>query len=336
MSDSKTARFYCVKWETEEWGTVIITFGVSLVLLSLTHDMRWWGERENDCVYGANRDFIVLERGWLLCLQDRATGQASLLLDGGKEWDQTSSNGKWLLLCDNTNQRMAVVEIPRKSTPVGGTTAIKKPVVVQIGGGWNSHLPQFTDINEDCVLLDCQQVDDQNQNFCGIILVDLAQTCASGKLAVLSSTSDAYYFVVGNGGNGDDSDDDFTPSSCYITIEGATGKSHPTFQGDSRYLRVLPLNQSQFCTFDPCSDQYEVWDVSDTTKPFSTQKMPMGGSTLDDHAFFEGGLLFQMSASSKEMHVTEESSGSHVITFNLFRPLVDVTHHCSFPLSSAN
>ncbi|KAH3714587.1 hypothetical protein Pelo_18903 [Pelomyxa schiedti] len=265
MSDDST-RFYCVKWENDKWGDVMIAFGVSLVLLSLTHDMRWWVERENDCVYGANRDFIVLERGWVLCLQDRATGQASLVLDGGKEWDHTSSNGKWLLLCDNTNQRMAVVEIPRKSTPVGATTAIKKPVVVQIGGGWNSHLPQFTDINEDCVLLDCQQVDEQNH--CGLVLVDLAQTCASGKLAVLSSTvvrvgdlppqfsrlglygsclafhtqSDAYYFVVGNGGNGyingQDSYDEFTPSSGYITIEGATGKSHPTFQGESRYLLI--------------------------------------------------------------------------------------------------
>ncbi|KAH3761330.1 hypothetical protein Pelo_6837 [Pelomyxa schiedti] len=270
--------------------------------------------------------------GWVLCLQDRATGQISLL---DEEWDHTKSNGKWLLLCDTTNQRMAVVEIPRKNSTAGETTAIKKPVVVQIGGGWNSHVLQFTDINEDCVLIHCYRVHDIT--FCGIVLVDLMQTCASGKLAVLSSTvirSGAYYFVVGNGGNGQDSDDDvfFTPSSGYITIEGATGKSHPTFQ----YLRVLPLNQSQFCTFDTCSDWYEVWDVSDTTKPFKTQKIPMGGSTLDDHAFFEGGLLFQLSASRKEMHVTEESSGSHVITFNLFRPLVDVAHHFSFPLSSTN
>ncbi|KAH3744308.1 hypothetical protein Pelo_14281 [Pelomyxa schiedti] len=78
---------------------------------------------------------------------------------------------------------------------------------------------------------------------------------------------------------------------------------------------------------DP-SSYYEVWDINDTSKPVRTMRC-LPGCTADN-TFVEGGLLFQVTNANKEIHVTEESSGTHVVTLNLFKPLSAITNHYSF------
>ncbi|KAH3731639.1 hypothetical protein Pelo_17531 [Pelomyxa schiedti] len=304
MDNNTATRFYCVKWRHDQHqqqrgggGCVMITFGVSLALMSLTHEMMWWAERPGDgAVCGANGDCVygVVGRGKEIRVRDRATWRQGVLFGDTGEWDYLCSNGMWLVLCRRHNDEVAVIEVPRKSAAVGLTS--RKSVVVRCDGRWNVRVPQFTNISDDYVSLLCH--DAHNFASCEIVLVDLVQTRSSGKLCVLTSAvirvddlppqfsqfilscsyfafrteSGAFYFVVGHG------DDCTYSSNGYITVEGVTGKLQPTFSGEhkTRFLRVVPLDQSRFCTFDPCGDAYEVWDVNDTSKPVRNQKCMSG------------------------------------------------------------
>ncbi|KAH3722629.1 hypothetical protein Pelo_18665 [Pelomyxa schiedti] len=85
------------------------------------------------------------------------------------------------------------------------------------------------------------------------------------------------------------------------------------------HLWVSKLNESQFCVFVEGKGTYTVWDANDTSKPVRTQRC--ASEQKGGQCFVEGGLLFQVSESRKEIIVTEESSGDHVISFQLFTPL---------------
>ncbi|KAH3766685.1 hypothetical protein Pelo_1446 [Pelomyxa schiedti] len=126
-----------------------------------------------------------------------------------------------------------------------------------------------------------------------------------------------------------------SPFMDFIRMDEGTGKLQPMFQPVTTDLYSWSqLNQSQFCVFEVKKDAYEVWDVNETNNPVRTNKCPTGCTTQLD--FVEGGLLFQLSESHKEIHVTEESSGAHVITFQALRPITAYVHleHYSFPSKS--
>ncbi|KAH3766534.1 hypothetical protein Pelo_1605 [Pelomyxa schiedti] len=341
------SRLHWLRWTNEQGQVVMIAFGVSSDLLSLTRDARWWVERPGELVYGAYRDYLAwMEAGGLFGLQDRATGERVPLFVG--DGFGHTSNGKWLVsLCI---PRMVVVEIPRKSTCGGGGGCGvgnngRKPTVVSVGRRWEFCKPMFLGPDENHLLLRCS---DLGETYFELVLVDLEQSCASNKLVVLSSTTPrlddlplagnsfrflltANYLTLCN----------VSGSRCFImapgvdhaivSIEEGTGKTLFRKPTEPLKYHVSQLNKSQFCIFWHCSPSYEVWDVNDATKPVRTQSLLSGCRA--QNAVVEGGLLFQMSESMKEMHVTEESSGSHIVTFHLFRPLLGITRHFSSPLS---
>ncbi|KAH3761285.1 hypothetical protein Pelo_6887 [Pelomyxa schiedti] len=179
------ARFYCVKWVAEKCkiGVMMITFGVSPDLLTLTHETRWWAERKGDVLLAANEEYVVLIRGALFCLQDRVTGQMVRLVE--RQDVSFSASWKWMVLCDPKSREMIVVEIPKKSK--SGPTTIKIPTVVPLDTGkgtWEYCFPEIVVAdNGDHVLL---LFEDPNIFF-EIVVVDLVQTCSSKALAVLSS-----------------------------------------------------------------------------------------------------------------------------------------------------
>ncbi|KAH3759588.1 hypothetical protein Pelo_8605 [Pelomyxa schiedti] len=95
---------------------------------------------------------------------------------------------------------------------------------------------------------------------------------------------------------------------------------------------ISQMSPSQFCVFKRGST-YDVWDMNNPIEPLRKKCQP-GFTTYE--AFGEGGYLFQVSESHKEIHVSEESSGDHIITFKLFSPLQSTLSHFSFLLSSQN
>ncbi|KAH3767141.1 hypothetical protein Pelo_987 [Pelomyxa schiedti] len=388
--------------------------------------MRWWVEVCADGLLGANQDFLVLRRTEaLFLLQDRVTGQRVPLFENkkGRGFDSVATNGKWFVGCQRQG-KMLVVKIPQKN-PSGSKTAIRKPTVVSFDKRWRACIPRCG-INEDHLLLRCHGF----SNFFKFVLVDLLQTYTSNKLVVLSSSvprlEATHPIVLGRGllicnpvysfrkENGSHSFvlGHYIPSAFsrgvpdFMTFEeGTGGKPQPTFPSAKPFHLfhegwLQQLDKSQFCAFSADVDAYEVWNLNDTTRPVRKQKFLSGCAkdafieggllfqvseslkeihvteessgwlqqldksqfcafsadvdayevwNLNDttrpvrkqkflsgcakDAFVEGGLLFQVSESLKEIHVTEESSGTHIITFNLFRPFMGLWHHFSFPLS---
>ncbi|KAH3744301.1 hypothetical protein Pelo_14307 [Pelomyxa schiedti] len=305
--------------------------------------MRWWAGGKREALLGANQDYLVRERRprgpkpTALILEDRATGHKVRL---GRFKDGVT-NGKWLVACEETSTNMVVFKLPRKNQMAAtSSTTIKNPTVVPVdtvGYKTDFWIPEFRSIHEDYVVLCCYEKSrcHENPTTYGFLLVNLASTCASKKLVVLSSNVFRLKDWPPNL-------DDFQPlvslqaptfyAIDFITVEQGSGnKFQPTFQGCTAPHRVSQLNWSQFCAFRDNTDSYEVWDVRDAMKPVRTQKLLSG---FIHHAFVGGGLLFQMSESLDEMHVTEESSGDHVVTFGLFAPIGFFWFHFSFPLSS--
>ncbi|KAH3756560.1 xeroderma pigmentosum group C-complementing protein [Pelomyxa schiedti] len=323
---------------------VVMTFGVSSALLTLTHDLRWWVERPGDLLMGANRDYLVVKRASLVQLQDRATGQRIPLLHCAAGSTQ-AANWKWLVVLNKYQHEVVVVEIPKKSSTTA--TIIKEPTTFKIDTTWVCFDPEVVGTNGDLLLI---RWGNYALSVFGILLVDLVQTCASTKLAVLSSVAQRWtdlppgFSLIGMSGftchafTNERGSHSFIwkPPRCgyyessgdVITIDGLTGKWQPTLPGRPLVSLLVSHSQSRFCTF--CSGKaYEEWDVNDTTKSVRTQKC----MSVCVDAFFEGGLLFQIGKSRQEIHVSEESSGATIVTFNLFRPLLQVTHHFCFPLS---
>ncbi|KAH3744157.1 hypothetical protein Pelo_14445 [Pelomyxa schiedti] len=291
------SRFYCLKLFVGDKHPVLVTFGVSTALLSLTHE-------------------------------DVVTGQRTLLLGG--EWSAFGCqvNGKWLVCRDKSLKNLAVVELPtRCAFGERFSPSAKKPTVVP--------LP----LSDDCQIYLDNSCEDRmlfsftvsGLNFhvrsLKLMLIDLAQTNSSKELVVLSVTEPqlelfpcgAHVFVdcVALSGN----------YPAFITIEEGTAHTKQA-QVMPRVFprRISPLSQTQFCLFGSHKDTYEVWDATDTTRPARTMKCLPGCTT--NRAFVEGGLLFQMSESTKEMHVTEESSGDHVITLAFFKETAVVSNFC--------
>ncbi|KAH3763017.1 hypothetical protein Pelo_5131 [Pelomyxa schiedti] len=334
------SRFYCVSWLYHSCGrespiTITITFGVSPVLLTLTHEMRWWAPRPGEECLGSSRDYLVLHKaeGDRFLLQDRATGQR-IQIARRQSFSCYSTNGKWVVVCDLKAREMVVVEIPRKNT--SGAATFKKPTVVPLHtskGTWNYCSPNFGGANEDHMMLTFESP--HRSLFFEIAVVDLVQTCSSKALAVLTSTvprladlhlSDYWKFIA----------------QCYcMTTQGSGAHTFviPGVERDGLIMmdelsgrlqelihtpeganwQVSQLNQSQLCVFAPGMDTYTVWDVNDTSKPVRTAKCK-----ASSESFVEGGLLFQVSGSRHEIHMTEESSGAHIITFQFAAFLFEI------------
>ncbi|KAH3745438.1 hypothetical protein Pelo_13187 [Pelomyxa schiedti] len=182
------------------------------------------------------------------------------------------------------------------------------------------------------------------------ILIDLAQTKSSGKLVAVASAVASPTSMKGTSLDYLECDD-FLTNDCVacstksgaikfvtmsevgdlISIDDATGKVNPIGHKRYKMLRfpevVSQLRMSQFCVFEG-SYGYNVWDINDPAKPVRECKLQPGFTTTE--SFADGGFMFQMSESHKEIHVSEECSGDHVITFKLFRPLCRTTRHFSF------
>ncbi|KAH3759390.1 hypothetical protein Pelo_8798 [Pelomyxa schiedti] len=329
----ETTRFYCVEWENEKPQHLVLTFGVSAVLLTLTHGTRWWGQRRFQEILRACPGYLVVLMTAVrpqYCVQDRATGHRALLVDRNCEMP-SAANLKWTVMCDCDSRELIVAEIPRKRS-TSGAMSINRPTVVPLetctGRRWTFCFPKFGSANEDHVLL----IFNAGESFLELILVDLAQTCSAKTLYVLSSTvprlddldlpdygllvTTSYFAVTQQSGvhsfvgkRGD--------LDRIITVEEGTGR----LQSLTRpHLWVSKLNESQFCGFVEGKGTYTVWDANDTSKPVRSQRCASGRK--GGQCFVEGGLLFQVSESRKEIIVTEETSGDHVISFQLFTPLV--------------
>ncbi|KAH3759387.1 hypothetical protein Pelo_8795 [Pelomyxa schiedti] len=242
-----------------------------------------------------------------------------------------------MVLCESRAREMVAVGIPRKNT--AGNVAVKLPTAVPLGctaGSegryWRHCIPHFGTANEDHVLL----LLDDYEHFFEIVLVDLVRTCSSKALAVLSSTvprledlhlsnfgnfRNTNYFVLTqqSGVRSFVMESSFSPQ--ILIIEEGTGRLQQFLQSvDRSDWWVSQLNESQCCVFGLGMDTYTVWDINDTRKPVRSHKCPRI-SKMINQCFVEGSLLFQMSESHTELHVTEESSGDHVISFQLFRPI---------------
>ncbi|KAH3722562.1 hypothetical protein Pelo_18732 [Pelomyxa schiedti] len=334
----ETSRFHCVMWGNYFGEVVMITFGVQLVLLALTHDMRWWVEGCAEELIGANQDFLVLRRMEVLfLLQDRVTGQRVPLLEykKGRGCSCVATNGKWFVGCRG-QRKLVVVEIPKKSNS-GAKITIRKPTVVTFDKRWIICTLRFG-IDEDHLLLHC------TADFFELVLVDLLQTCALNKLVVLSSSvlrletapprgsGGGFGILIGNPAYSfrkESGTHSFVTGHCILSAfspgvsefvtfeEGTGGKPQPTFKSCTppHEGSLQQLDNSQFCVFSADVDAYEVWNLNDTTRPVRKQKFLSGCAK---EAFVEGGLLFQVSESLKEIHVTEESSGVHIITFKTY------------------
>ncbi|KAH3761159.1 hypothetical protein Pelo_7019 [Pelomyxa schiedti] len=370
----ENSRFYCVTLECYDephcFPPLMVTFGVSMLLMTLTHDMRWWAERSDEILLGASLHHLVVYDGSALLLQDRETGKRIRLLKypGNDFPDNFATNGRWIVCCNTDLMRMVVAELPMRKNANGcgatTTTTIKRPTVVKLDPRWKVCIPQFVGIiNENHVLLCCQDASGYDLfTFFEFTLVDLAETCLSKRLAVLSSTvprlSDIHpplhlYGFVGKTyhvfrrKNGGGSNHVFVMRECTsvsvgycnFAVEEGTGKVGRAFPESRRSTkRVSQVNQSQFCVMDDysdsdsgCSDEfcYSVWDVNNTGKPVRKRQCLSGCPT--SQAFVEGGLLFQISQAAryvrKEIHVTDESTGAHVITLELPRESFDPNSH---------
>ncbi|KAH3761681.1 hypothetical protein Pelo_6481 [Pelomyxa schiedti] len=322
----ESTRLNSVRLENEAGQNVVITFGVSMALLTLTHPTRWWVERRRERILCACRDYLVLlmkrKKRPLYCIQDRATGRRAQLVARDRQIP-CDANWKWMVLCDCEARELIVVEIPRKSTGTT-TTATKNPTVVVVPldtskGKWTYCSPYLggTD-NQDHVLL----LFAWPGRFFEIAWVDLVQTCASKALAVLSSTVPRFsdvvrldphlipscamniflgktYFVVTQESGAHSFVMQGPDLDGVITIEEGTARLHKPL--DARDMRVSKLNESQFCVFVEGMDTYTVWDINDTREPVCTKDCASG--QVLGQSFVEGGLLFQVSESCEEIQL---------------------------------
>ncbi|KAH3705956.1 hypothetical protein Pelo_19496 [Pelomyxa schiedti] len=153
------SRFYCVSWQNMRGNSVVVTFGVSSVLLTLTHEMRWWaGVRLRDEAVLCANNYLVKSKVYLLFLQDRVSGQRFSLFDlcTVSEWVYCV-NCKWLVVCDRESKVMLIVKIPKKN-PATGTTTIQAPTTVAVPPLGSLTFDclrqsQFPGYNEDHLLL---------------------------------------------------------------------------------------------------------------------------------------------------------------------------------------
>ncbi|KAH3763067.1 hypothetical protein Pelo_5078 [Pelomyxa schiedti] len=279
----------------------MITFGVSPVLMTLTQDMRWWVQRRRYTLLGANQ-----------------------------RWSQSGSNGKWLVHCEASSKEIVFAALPNGPGSVHETA---------VPSAYNVSELCFVENCKDQVLLCC--CDSFYHYTAGqLVLVDLEQTRQLKKLAVLSVTTcpdwDGTGIFLGSHLvlNTQTGVNVFLPMASSIEncplIEEGTSKVHNIIPRITMRFQsggaVSQLNGSHFCVFG--WDFYEVWAVNDLSDPVRTHECPRGCTT--EQAFVEGGLVFQMSKSKKEMHVTDEYSGANIVTLRFFTPLSKIIRHFSF------
>ncbi|KAH3759581.1 hypothetical protein Pelo_8598 [Pelomyxa schiedti] len=158
------------------------------------------------------------------------------------------------------------------------------------------------------------------------VLVDLAQIKSSGKLVAVAS---AIIHIEDMYESPDDLEtEDFMTNECavcstesgahsfvtmtgcarLISIDEGTGKVHTL---DSERYKLFSgthvisqLSVSQFCVFKRGS-VYDVWDINDPIKPVRECKLLPGFTTTE--SFAEGGFMFQISESGKDIHASDQN-----------------------------
>ncbi|KAH3742889.1 hypothetical protein Pelo_15717 [Pelomyxa schiedti] len=296
--------------------------------------MKWWVARATEALMGATQHYLMVQRGPLCFLQDVVTGQ------------------RWFVCCDRSSRKkLLIIELP-KLYPMGSTSLERQTTVVPLSVSSRKKHFQLSlcSYNENHLLL-CFGNRLFSSSYCEFLLVDLMQTTRTKTLAVLSLTVPLCaglclpnldpilwgdHCVLSNPRTGGSRSIIVMSEGAdfAISIEEATGKiqpiqSHMIGVGDDDSRSLSLLSQSQLCIItEKGEDSYEVWDVNDAARPIRTPGFREGCTAAQ--AFVEGGLLFQMSESLTEMHVTEESSGAPVIAFKLLERLKEVTEHFSF------
>ncbi|KAH3744154.1 hypothetical protein Pelo_14442 [Pelomyxa schiedti] len=356
------ARFFCLcfsgcyasGYPHTQGPSWVVTFGVSTVLLTLTHEMRWWAQGRDRRLFAACPHYLVVYDGGrgLYYLRDTRTGKRMPVEDGMKHPLPTlvhhQTNGKWLVYRQVRSREAVVYKLP---TTLGAELppTPMNPTVVQFP--FDLDECRLGDNEDHLWLWSFGVMTRGSLPLFRLALIDLAQTQLLKTLVVLGSAAlpldddrDSWiltpkHFVLFTKKNGAHLfavllHDAYSRNVDLIIIEEGTGHMKKIPLGGDRFasMWVSPLNESQFSVFGVHKDTYEVWDAADTTRP-AREKKCLPGCTTTNQAFVEGGLLFQMSELKNEMHVTEESSGDHVITLQFFRPAF-VVHHHSFHLSS--
>ncbi|KAH3756412.1 hypothetical protein Pelo_11754 [Pelomyxa schiedti] len=325
-------RFFCVTLDGSR-GTTVITFGVSLVLLTVTHDMKWWVDVLHIppirplSVLGASHSYLVCMRlktfgrrlKWIPVLQDIVTGAKISLWASNMElprWPRF--NGKWN---------------PVTSTAPPSHNRIVVSLDVIKGRRWKQCRPQFGSHCEDCVLLLFSD-DPLKTNL--LVLVDLAQTFSSSELVVVSSTvpqtvqtGPLIRFVGRLTRQGGAHSLVLCLGDTFAAIEEGTGKQH--FLDNN--IELAQLDESRFCSFElgGHSACYDVWDFKDIEHPLKTTKY-LSSYCLCSSTFTEGGLLFQVNEGLNAIHVTDEESGFHIVTFKLLSSMNFIASCYSFLL----
>ncbi|KAH3758771.1 hypothetical protein Pelo_9412 [Pelomyxa schiedti] len=279
------SRFYCVTWSGHSEGSflplVMVTFGVSTALMTLTHDMRWWAMRRGELLHGSSLHYLIVEKGRGVFLQDRQTGKRIQLVkfpDGSNDSVRCKTNGRWIVCCDTHSMKMVVAEIPMRKNANGGatTTTIKRPAVVKIDPRWKICTPQFVGVINDNHLLLCCHDAETDPTFFEFVLVDLVETCSSKRLAVLSSTvprlsdlppsfggfesfvsKDYHVFRKQHCEGGGGSTNHLfvmraTLGGYFITIEEGTGKLGRAFPESERSFADLRVKAEDYGTFQLC------------------------------------------------------------------------------------
>ncbi|KAH3759392.1 hypothetical protein Pelo_8800 [Pelomyxa schiedti] len=237
---------------------------------------------------------------------------------------QSNTNGKWFVHCDCRTREIVIAELP-----TGRPGTVQEEVAVPSGSYYIRDIC-FVENCKDHVLLCCSHFMDRDvlHESGQLVLVDLAQTRLRKKLAVLSVTVCPDFAESG--------------ANAFMPVEPSFVDCPLIEEGTSCVHNIVPrisilgqahgavsqLNSSQFCVFGWSS--YEVWDVNDLSNTVRTCEC-LCGCTMEQ-AFIEGGLLFQMSYSMKEIHVTDEYSGAHITTLSLFTPLKNILGHFSLLL----
>ncbi|KAH3763241.1 hypothetical protein Pelo_4902 [Pelomyxa schiedti] len=315
------SRFFSVQFNAKSSKyTIVVTFGVSMVLLTLTHEMRWWAPRSHEDVIGANQHFLIVdcwrestagEEFHVYHLRDMATGRRRFLSDSRSMPNGNyQTNGKWFVGSDTCSRReLVVIKLPLTRLETGSPEL--NPTVVKL-------------IQSDCWKLEFDKLCEDRLLLClydSLVLVDISQTHSLKKLVVLSVTApqvkDLDFSVADTSV--------FTPHSfvtvdsqcCWTFIQEGTGQVQCKSENSVWVTHISPVNQSEYCVFGDSKHKYEVWDINDFTTP--KRRMRCLPECNSHDAFFEGGLLFQLTKSGRKMFVTEECSGANVITFEFLR-----------------
>ncbi|KAH3743915.1 hypothetical protein Pelo_14676 [Pelomyxa schiedti] len=314
--------------------------------------MRSWVQGIGEKIVGANQHYLVVvnepEEGGGCYLQDTVTGERASLMIGQRRRfrGEYYTNGKWVACL--ASSELHVVPLPlKRALNDRGQVVLTEPIVLPLPVVDYPWRDLHWDTSCQDHLLLCFLGASGNFNY---VLVDIEKTFSTKSLAVLSETTHKFDLLIypfqswcvmtkqGGAHSFAMVERNTNKSASLVIVDEGTGRMQqtPDIPGSRLPRFVSPLDPSLLCVFGLHKDRYDVWDINDTSKPIREMSCLQGCTT--NNAFVEGGLLFQMSESRRELHVTEESSGYHVITLQFFstensRHLFSLDPHYSFLLS---